>query len=125
MVSSHLTFRNIKMDVVRPPPPPPQKTEKFLETAEKEKNNNYLDACLKQRRHFTPFVASVDGLIRVGAKVTLKFIASRHTKKWKETYSCTCGYVKSRVAIALVLARHCCIQGFRLSASQIRVKRLQ
>ena len=34
--------------------------DKFLETAEKEKNMKYLDACISQRWHFIPFVYSVD-----------------------------------------------------------------
>ena len=37
----------------------------------------YLEACLQQRRHFSPFVASVDGLMGVEAMATLKRIASR------------------------------------------------
>jgi hypothetical protein len=28
-----------------------------------EKKKKYLQACLEQRRHFTPFVISTDGLI--------------------------------------------------------------
>ena len=34
--------------------------EKCLEEAEKGKKKMYLEACLQQRRHFSPFVASVD-----------------------------------------------------------------
>ena len=82
--------------------------KKCLETSYEEKKSNYLVACLKQRRHFTPFVVSVDGLLGVEADEILKRISSRLEKKWKETYSCTCGYVKSRVVITLVRATHCC-----------------
>ena len=39
--------------------------EKCLGTAEKGKKKNYLKDCLKRRRHFTPFVASLGGLIGV------------------------------------------------------------
>ena len=39
--------------------------EKFLENAEREKNKKYQHACLNKRRHFTPFVTSVDGLFGV------------------------------------------------------------
>jgi hypothetical protein len=35
---------------------------KVLESQEKEKKRKYLGACLENRRHFTPFVLSVDGL---------------------------------------------------------------
>ena len=36
---------------------------KVLEAQEKEKKRKYLDSCLEQRRHFTPFVVSTDGPI--------------------------------------------------------------
>jgi hypothetical protein len=35
---------------------------KVLEQHEKEKKKKYLKPCLEQRRHFTPFVVSTDGL---------------------------------------------------------------
>ena len=37
--------------------------EKCLQEAERGKNRMYLEACLRQRRHFSPFVASVGGLL--------------------------------------------------------------
>jgi hypothetical protein len=33
-----------------------------------EKNKKYLEACLEQRCHFTPFVVSTDGLLGKEAK---------------------------------------------------------
>ena len=51
--------------------------EKCLQEAEKGKKKMYLEAFLQQRRHFSPFVASVDGLLGVEATATLKRIASR------------------------------------------------
>ena len=87
--------------------------EKFQETAECEKKKKYLNACLKERRHFTPYVASVDGLLGVEAEATLKRIAICLTQNWKEPYSRTCGYVKSIVTITLVRAIHLCIRGAR------------
>ena len=84
-----------------------------------------FDAYLKQCWHFTPFVASVHGLSRIDAEATVKCIASRLMTKWKEPYSRTCGYLKSRVAIILVRAAHRRIRGARVPASQISVKRPQ
>ena len=55
--------------------------EKCLEETEKGKKKMYLEACLQQRRHFSPFVASVDGLLGVEAMATLKRIASRLASK--------------------------------------------
>ena len=83
----------------------------------------HLVACLQQRRHYSPFVALVDGLLGVEATATLKRIASRLATKWRQTYSNTCGYVKSRVAITLVRATHRCLRGSRVPAHQISVQR--
>ena len=99
--------------------------EKYLEEAEKGKKKMYLEACLQQRQHFSPFVASVDGLLGVEATATLKKIASRLTSKWKQPYSKTCGYVTSRIAITLVRATHRCIRGSRVPTHRISVQRPQ
>ena len=76
--------------------------EKYLEETEKGKKKMYLEACLQKRRHFSPFVASVDGILGVEATATLKRIASRLASKWKQPYLQTCGYVTSRVAITMM-----------------------
>ena len=59
--------------------------EKCLHKAERGKKKIYLEACLQQRRHFSPFVALVDGLLGVEATATLKRIASRLATKWKQS----------------------------------------
>ena len=61
--------------------------EKCLHKAERGKKKMYLEACVQQRRHLSPFVASVDGLLGVKATATLKRIASRLTTKWWQNYS--------------------------------------
>ena len=95
--------------------------EKFLETADREKKKTYLQACIKKCRHFTPFVVSVDGLLWVEAEATIKRITGRLETKCKDTYLRSCGYVNSRVAIALVRATHHCIEGNRFLSSRISV----
>ena len=97
--------------------------ENCMDEAEKSKKKMYLEACLRQRRHFSPFVASVDGLIGVEATATLKRIASRLSSKWKQPYSKRCGYVKSRIAITLVRATHGCIRGSWVPAHNFSVQR--
>ena len=82
----------------------------------------YLEACLQQRRHLSPFVASVDGLLGVDATATLKRIASRLATKWRHPYSKTCGYVNSRVTITLVHATHRCLRGSCVLAHWISVQ---
>ena len=99
--------------------------EKCLHEAEKGKKKMYLGACLQQRRHFSPFVSSVDGLLGVEATATLKRIASRLATKWRQPYSKTCGYVKSRIFITLVCAIHRCLRGSRVPVHRISVQRPQ
>ena len=96
--------------------------EKCLQEAERAKNKMYLEACLQQRRHFSPFVASIDGLMGVEETATLKGISSCLAKKWRKPYSRTCGYVNSRVAITLVRATHQCIRGSRVPAQNSSVQ---
>ena len=80
--------------------------EKCLNKEERGGKKMYLEACLQQRWHFPPFVASVDGLLGVVATDTLKRIASRLATKWKQSYLKTFGYVKSTIVITLVRATH-------------------
>ena len=99
--------------------------EKCLQEAEMWKKRMYLEAYLQQRRHFSLFVASVDGLLGVEATATLKRLASRLATKWKQPYLKTCGYVKSMIAITLVRATHRCIRGYQVTAHRISVQRTQ
>ena len=84
---------------------------KVLETHEKEKKRKYLGACLERRRHFTPFVCSVDGLLGREATIFSKRPAAKLAVKWQRTYSEVCGYVNARLSIAIVRATHLCIRG--------------
>ena len=72
-----------------------------------------------------PFIASVDGLLGVEATATLKTIASCLATNWKQTYSKTCGYVKSMIAITLVISTHCCIHRSWVPAHRISVQQPQ
>ena len=99
--------------------------ERCLQEAERGKKRMYLEAYLQQRRNFSPFVASVDGLLGVEAMATLKMLASCLATKWKQPYSNTCNYVKSRIAITFVRVTHRCIQGSQVPAHRISVQRPQ
>ena len=85
----------------------------------------YLEACLQQRRHFSPFVALVDGLLGVEATANLKRLASCLATKWKQSYSKMCGYVKSTIAITLVGTTHGCIRASAPVGGWRRAKPLQ
>ena len=80
--------------------------EKCLQTSEKEKMGKYLEARLRQCRHLSHFVVSVDILLGMEVEATPKLISSRLMTKWKQPYSRICGYVKSGVAITLARATY-------------------
>jgi hypothetical protein len=98
---------------------------KVIATQEKEKKRKYLEPCLEQRRHFTPFVCSTDGLLGREAQTFAKRLAAKLASKWQKTYSQVCGYVKARLSIAIVRATHLCLRGSRIPAHLISNRRPQ
>ena len=103
-----------------------QKTpDKILVVVERKNKRKYLDSCMQQRIHFSPFVVSIIGILSTKMEATLKRRASRLTTKWRQSYSCTCRYVQSRVAITMVRSTHRCIRLSRVPESLISVQQLQ
>ena len=97
--------------------------KKALETLAAAKKNKYLSACLLQRRHFTPLLISVDGLMESEGEAYCQRLASKLADKWQKPYSSVMGYVKSRLSIALVRAVHLTIMGSRIPATEIGQRR--
>ena len=95
--------------------------ERCLQEAERGKKWMYLEACLQQRRNFSPFFTSADGLLEVEATATLQRLSSLLATKWKQPYSKTCGYVKIRIAVILVRATNRCVQESRVPTHRISV----
>jgi hypothetical protein len=93
--------------------------DKVLAAHEREKKKKYLGACLEQRRHFSPFVVSTDGLLGKEAKILLKKLSARLAEKWEKPYSEVCGYVNARMSIAIVRATHLCLRGSRIPTSKM------
>jgi hypothetical protein len=93
-----------------------------LLSQEKEKKKKYLEPCLEQRRHFTPFVDSTDGLLGREASFFAKRLAQKLAIKWQRSYSQICGYVKARLSIAIVRATHLCLRGSRIPAHKMSNK---
>ena len=58
---------------------------KCLAIAYQDKIRKYIDSCIQQQRHFSPFVASVNGLLGVEPETTLKRMVSRLATKLKTT----------------------------------------
>ena len=88
-------------------------SSKVLARHEKEKKSKYLAVCLEHRQHFTPLVFSVDGLMGCEASAAVKRLASCLSTKWGRTYSEVCGFVRSRLSMALVRSTSMCLRGSR------------
>jgi hypothetical protein len=98
---------------------------KVLKAAEHLKKKKYVQPCLDQRHHFTPFIVSVDGLIGKEAKMVLKVLAARTVNKAGHMSSNVMGYMRARVSIAIVRAFHVCIRGARVPMSRMSNRRPQ
>ena len=86
---------------------------KVLKRHEAEKKRKYGHRCEQSNRHFTPLVYSVDGLEGGEARAARKRLASRLAAKWHRNYSALCGFVRARLAFALVRATSRCLRGTR------------
>jgi hypothetical protein len=86
---------------------------------EREKKKKYLEACLKQRPHFTPFVVSTDVLIGKESKILLKKLSALLSEKWEKPYSEVCGFIIARMSIAIIRATHLCLRCFRIPTGQM------
>jgi len=93
--------------------------KKALERQEKEKKKKYCEHCENQRRHFTTFVVSTDGLYGFEARVFLKRLAKLLAEEWKKPYPTVRGFVNARISIALDRATNRCIRGSRIPLSNM------
>jgi hypothetical protein len=95
-----------------------QEVEKVLKKCEKEKKDKYLRACHEMRRDFTPLVYSVDGCAGRETKQAEKKLAGALAGKWDREYSEMVGYVRARMALAVVRANTLLIRGSRRRRAQ-------
>ena len=91
----------------------------MLTSAEKQKKRKHLERCQDNRRHFSPFCASADGLIGNEAKKLLKRIAVKCSGKLDRPYSVVCGCVNARMSISIARATHRTLRGSRVPAGRI------
>ena len=91
----------------------------ILHSAETEKKKKYLEPCLEQRRHFTPFVVSCEGLLGREADVFLSRLGKKLATRWARPHCRTTSFLRTRFAISLVRAKNRCIRGSRIPASAI------
>jgi len=78
--------------------------KKALKRQEKEKKKKNCKPCENQRRHFTPFVVSTDGMFGFEARVFLMRLAKLLAEKWEKPYSTVRAFINARMSIALVRA---------------------
>ena len=88
--------------------------ERCIRNQEKAKKKKYLEACLEQRRHFTPYVCDTNGLLGAEAEAVNKRLAGKLASKWRTPYSVTCGFVRARISVAILRATHLCLRGSRV-----------
>ena len=86
---------------------------------EEEKKRRYGKKCLEQRKHFTPFIILIDGLMCEEAKSFIKRLSHMLADKWEKPYSQVRGYVNSKISVACLRATHLCIRGSRVPTTFI------
>ena len=84
---------------------------KVIVAQEKEKNDKYLDSCLRQSKDFTPLVYLVDGIAGREARNAEKRLATLLVAKWRKEYLRMVQYVRVRMTIAVVRANSLLIHG--------------
>jgi hypothetical protein len=99
-------------------------SDKVSAAHERKKKKKHLGACLKQRRHFSPFLLwclSADGLLgKEEAKILLRKLSAMLAAKWEKPHSEVCGYVNALMSIAIVRATHLlCIRGSRVPTGKM------
>ena len=91
-----------------------RKPEAVLRSHEQRKKKKYLEDCLAQRRDFTPFAVSCEGMLGREADCFIKRIAMKLARKWSRPYSQVVSFVKTRFAISLVRTKNRCLRGSRI-----------
>ena len=74
---------------------------------------------MEQQRYFTPFIASVDGLLGREAQMLLKKISKLLARKWGRPYSKIALYVNACISISLTRATNLFMIGSRTPVSKI------
>jgi hypothetical protein len=90
-----------------------------------KKKKKYLEACTEQRRHFSPFAVSTDGVISKEARALLGRLSALLAEKWDQPYSVACGYVNAGMSITIARATHLCLRGSRVPTGQMSNRRPQ
>ena len=90
-----------------------QTSTKALATADKEKNDKYIQTCLQRRRSFTTMVYSVDGILIKEAVAAQQRLASLLSNMMKQEYLGMCGFVRAQMSLAIVRYNEFLLRGAR------------
>ena len=82
-------------------------------SAEQEKKRKY-SAVEDRRASFTPFVVSVDGVLGHDAQHLMKRLCDQIAVKWEKSHSEVMGWVRARMAFAILRATNLCLRGSRV-----------
>jgi hypothetical protein len=74
----------------------------------RENKMKYLEACLEQHLHFSPFLVSMAGLLAKESQTLLNKLSTLLAEKWENSFN-ICGYVRAQISIATVRATHLCL----------------
>ena len=88
--------------------------EQVIAAQERSKKALYIERCHENRRHFTPYVCYVSGILGKETKEYNKRLAALLAKKWQSPYPVTCGYVDASKSITILRATHLYIRGSRV-----------
>eukprot|EP00731_Ephydatia_muelleri_P028196 Em0019g1069a len=83
-------------------------------SAEQEKKRKYSAAVEDRRASFTPFVVSVDGVLGHDAQHLMKRLCDQIAVKWEKSHSEVMGWVRARMAFAILRATNLCLRGSRV-----------
>ena len=82
----------------------------LLKRAQEVKKSKYLQACLDQRRDFTPLVLSTEGTPSPECDRAIRRLAVLLSQKWDRPYSETCSYVRARISVSLARSLSRCLR---------------
>jgi len=86
-----------------------------LPDKEGRKKRKHMENCHQNRRDFTPFLMSCDGMMATEAKAVTKILARKFANKWKASYSHVCARLgKSENHHSDSPSTNYCIHGSRL-----------
>ena len=78
------------------------------------KKRKYSAAVEERRASFTPFVVSVDGVLGHYAQHLMKRLCDQIAMKWEKSHSEVMGWVRARMAFAILRATNLCLHGSRV-----------